>query len=617
MRCAPLLVVLALSACRPADKGTGTGTPPPNFCPGAPGCEGGNDGRFTAGFAVRATSPTGWEQPRPDFLKYSGADCPEGSPVGGDGRPRCGPLVDDAWKDCGRDGLCPAEAGYTAADADGSERDGVVDWFRDCGRDRLCPGDVGYAAPDADGSEGDGKFQGFWMAGFGNNVPMWDVHDDTFARALVLTNGDVSLALVSIDAVGLFNDDVQRIRARVAAKMPAPPDFILISSTHTHEAPDTMGQWGPKPAVVPERGVDDAWLEAVLIESAAQAVVDAAMAARPAKLSVARGRLGARTRETTRDSRDPQVIDDAVTVLRFDEASSGYPLGTLVNWGNHPEVLSDVNNRASSDYVWAVREAMEKGVFDAQGRQLAPGVGGTCLYLQGKVGGLMTPLGVETTSVDGTVAPQRSFAKAKAVGDLVAQVALTALAGAQAVPAPLLAYGQEPLQLPVENETFQFVFLNFGMLKRKLVGFDRTKVVSATNFPKVQSEVSVLHLGPVRILGVPGELFPELGIGFDPGLAFGAPQVDPRNPNPPDLALAPKGPFLEEALGGEFAMVAGLANDEVGYLVPPYDFKLHPDRPWAEQAAGDHYEETNSLGPSTVPAVLEAAARLMAWQPRP
>jgi hypothetical protein len=430
-----------------------------------------------------------------------------------------------------------------------------------------------------------------------------------------MSNGDITIAIVSIDAVGIFQDDILKIRTRVAKKMASPPDFIMISSTHTHEAPDTMGQWGPRPIFVPERGVDDVWMDQVLIENAAQAVVEAAGRAKPAKVFAAQGHLGSRTRETIRDSRDPQVIDDTVNVLRFTEKATGEAIGSLVNWGNHPEVLSDVNNFASSDFSWAIREAMEKGVFNEQGQLLAPGVGGTCVFLQGKVGGLMTPLSVETTTVDGTVAKQRSYAKTKAVGDLVAKTALDALGGAQELVAPLLAYGHQTLQFRVENTSFQLVFINLNILKRRLYDFDRMKVISEANYPKVQSEVSKIQLGPVRFLGVPGELFPELGIGFDSAFAYGQPQIKADNPNPPDLTMAPGPPYLQEQLGGEINMVVGLSGDEVGYLVPPYDYKVHPTKPFAEEADGDHYEETNSLGPSTVPTLLEAAQKLMGWEP--
>ncbi len=611
-----LLAVAGLVAC-PAGPKTGTGTPPERFCPGGPGCEKGNDGTLKVGMAAVKVTPRGFEQPRPDFLQTSGTQCPENAPLGTDGRKHCGKLVEGAWRDCGVDRLCPGATGYVRPDADGTEGDGKPDFFFDCGRDQRCPGAAGYSGPDADGSEGDGKFQGFWMAGFGNNTPVYDVHDDMWARAVVLENGDVSIALVSLDAVGLFFDDVQRIRERVVKRNQGLPDFVLVSSTHTHEAVDTMGQWGPIRALLPERGVDDVWLKDVLIEGAAQAVSDAALSVRPAKLFSAQVQLGDKTPQVLSDSRDPFISDDTVTVLKFTEARSGDVIGTLVSWGNHPETLDDTNNGISSDFVWALREAVERGVFKRDGTQVAAGVGGVCAFFSGSVGGLMTSLHARPTSVDGDVPADGTVAKTRAVGELVALAALEGLRTAEAEPAPNLAFGAQSLKLPVDNEVFRLLFLNVDLLRRKLVDFDKNQLISPENYPNVLTEVSKVQVGGVRFAGVPGELFPELAVGFAPEFSFNQPRVDPKNPNPPKLSNAPGPPYLKALLGGEKPAVLGLANDELGYLVPEYDYVLHPTKPYSQQAEGDHYEETNSLGPQTTPKVMAAFKALFAWEPSP
>ena len=90
------------------------------------------------------------------------------------------------------------------------------------------------------------------------------------------------------------------------------------------------------------------------------------------------------------------------------------------------------------------------------------------------------------------------------------------------------------------------------------------------------------------------------------------PLIDPNNPNPPDVDAAPQGPYIKDRMGGTYRWIIGLGNDEVGYLVPPYDYILDERSPYISEAPGDHYEETNSIGPSTVPAVLETAALLTA-----
>jgi hypothetical protein len=61
--------------------------------------------------------------------------------------------------------------------------------------------------------------------------------------------------------------------------------------------------------------------------------------------------------------------------------------------------------------------------------------------------------------------------------------------------------------------------------------------------------------------------------------------------------------------------VIGLGNDEVGYIIPSYNFILSETLPYLDEADGDHYEETNSLGPETAPRVLEMATTLLQWSP--
>src|SRR5687767_2688389 len=80
-----------------------------------------------------------------------------------------------------------------------------------------------------------------YIAGYNNNRPATSVHDDLWARALVLDDGKSRLAVVSCDLIGLFNRRVKQIRALIKA---VPPDNVLIACTHVHSGPDTLGLWG-------------------------------------------------------------------------------------------------------------------------------------------------------------------------------------------------------------------------------------------------------------------------------------------------------------------------------------------------------------------------------------
>src|SRR4051794_17806326 len=79
-----------------------------------------------------------------------------------------------------------------------------------------------------------------WLAGFGKGRKATGVHDPIMARAVVLATGKHKIALVSVDVVGLFHETVERVREELQGFM-----YVLVSSTHNHEGPDTLGLWGP------------------------------------------------------------------------------------------------------------------------------------------------------------------------------------------------------------------------------------------------------------------------------------------------------------------------------------------------------------------------------------
>ena len=81
-----------------------------------------------------------------------------------------------------------------------------------------------------------------YLAGFGQNRKATKVHDPITARAVVLGHGKDRVALVSADVVGLFLPSVERVRAKLPGFK-----YVLVSATHNHEGPDTLGLWGPSP----------------------------------------------------------------------------------------------------------------------------------------------------------------------------------------------------------------------------------------------------------------------------------------------------------------------------------------------------------------------------------
>ncbi|MDP3611618.1 MAG: hypothetical protein Q8R98_07185, partial [Rubrivivax sp.] len=56
-------------------------------------------------------------------------------------------------------------------------------------------------------------------------------------------------------------------------------------------------------------------------------------------------------------------------------------------------------------------------------------------------------------------------------------------------------------------------------------------------------------------------------------------------------------------------MVVGLANDEIGYIIPKAQWDQQP--PYTFGAAKQWYGEVNSVGPEAAPAIIEAIGALV------
>lgn len=605
-------------------------------CPGGPSCsETLADDVLLAGAAVRSVTPTHFEIANAAYLQNdrAGFCAPEAPVQASVGVARCGELVEDHIFDCGRDGVCPEHDIYVAPDVDGSERDGDDDdWFFDCGMDRICPGNIpetgelalngldddGDGAVDdgdyveADEGEGDGEFQGLWIAGYGNNRPALGVKDALTVRAIVLRQGDSTIAFVTLDAVGLFFDEQQKMKQKLDAIAPGEVDQLFVQSSHTHEAPDTMGQWGyidPFQGLQRGHGRNDEHMENIRTQGAAavKAALDALV-----EVEVRVGKVTVPVENMVHDGRDPQVYNNVVTSIALDDTATGQSVATLVSWGNHPESLDSRNNFLSADYVHRVRTAIEEGLPETATHPAHAARGGVAIYLQGAVGGIMGPNGFPITGRDGFVHENdlKTWARTDAYGELIAENAFVALESAEALASKSLRFSSKSYTAIVENQAFHVGLFN-GWFDRELLDFDITKVIGEDgNWPTLRTAVGVVYLGDIGFVTAPGELFPETFRGFDGAI------INPKNPNPPDLdaAIAADEPTLAELLDVRFAIPLALCQDEIGYLVPPYDFKVADVAAYIEQAEGDHYEETNSIGPVAVPRMLENLAVLFDFE---
>ena len=519
--------------------------------------------------------------------------------------------------------VCPGAAG--CATADGPLRVGaaVVDLtpdldqyeggWQDSNGDHVWDPDEPFVDEN-----GNGKLDAVWIAGSQNARPATGVHDPITARILVIERGDLRVGIVVYDFIGWFIDEMEATRALIGPELGL--DHVIFASIHSHQSPDTMGLWGRTSL---ESGVDLDYQQRVHRETA-QGLAQAVAALEPVTMTVARTETvtSGRTSPYVADLRDPIIVDPTLTVIQFSSTTApDRTVATLVHWAAHPEYVGFDNNLLSADLVHYIRQTVAQGAPASAAGAAAPGLGGTVIYLQGALGGQIGPWGTRPVAADGTEVTTEGWARAEAAGVNVGRLALEAItrSSAEDVASPRLGFRTGDLLVRVEN-TFYHVGALAGVFDRSLVGYDPERAIDETNIPFVRSRVTYLELGPVAMLTAPGELHPELFVGgYDGSSSYGVPIFSADNPNPPDLSRAPGPPYLRDVMranpGVTYPLLLGLAEDTLGYIIPRWNFELDPGSPYLEEAEGDHYEETNSVGPTAEEEIVGPMGALVRWRP--
>ena len=438
-----------------------------------------------------------------------------------------------------------------------------------------------------------------YLAGFGHNRVATAVHDDLYVRCVALSAGENMLVLCSADVIGLFYDDVLKIRERVRAEAPE-VSHLVVSSTHVHEGPDTLGLWGPTPF---DTGIDGSYLDWLDSQIAATAVA-AARSLEPARMELGRDDHPLLASLQSVD-RPPLVKDPHLTVMRLTRLGGTQSIAVLVNWSDHPESLGRDNREITADYPHWVCQTLENHL------------GGTALFFAGSLGKLST-LGNQVALLDpetGEIAPDRSWKKAELVGTTLARLAERALESGRAPRVDSILIRKSIFFVPLRNDHFRAaeaaglfsgrkpLYSNGkrdgSTVEKEVSGAGRIRFSTGHD---LETEVDYIQLRSgdrtvAEIATVPGEIYPELtngGITRYPGADY------------PDAAFEP---VLRPLLKSGYSFIFGLGNDELGYLIPKSEWDDQP--PWLLNRSEPWYGEINSVGPDTAGMVLGGLAELI------
>ncbi len=425
-----------------------------------------------------------------------------------------------------------------------------------------------------------------YLAGFGNNRVATGMHDNLYARCLALSAGGETVVLCGVDSIGLFFDDVQRIREEFKQRLgtgknaPEGNVHLVVAATHDHEAPDTLGLWGPEQG---KSGINDAYMSLV-VERVTQAAVEAVRTAQPAIIKVGQAHPS-ELDQFVHDTRPPELLDAGVIVIRV-TTERGKPIATLVNWANHPETLGSKNTLLTADYPFYLCSELEQKFA------------GVAVFLNGAVGGMQSPLG--TTVIDKAsrqAVPENTFQKAEIIGRNVAEIAGGAIRNARPFDADRVEFREKLIEIPTTNKGFQLA-AQAGVFK----GRKKTTAEGTTTAPVGLVRVSAHGQAFLEIALVPGEMYPELSVG---GV---------QRYSGADFPDAPIEPPIKNMLTAEFKMLVGLADDEIGYIIPKAEWDEKP--PYLNGAEKPWYGEVNSVGPDAAARIAAAMAELAATPPQ-
>jgi len=418
-----------------------------------------------------------------------------------------------------------------------------------------------------------------FLAGYGMGRKAAGVHDPIMVRAAVLESSGQRIALACVDLIGLQYPQVKEIRSKLADYR-----YVMVASTHNHEGPDVIGIWGRGPF---HRGVDDSYLSLV-VERTVAAIQEAA-----GKLAPVTASFGTAEDESlVNDSRLPIVKDGVLRVVRLDQVGTAMAAGMIVVWTSHPEAMGSKNKQLTADFPHATVAELKK-------RYQCP-----VLYLSGAVGGLLAPPRGNVKDAAGNVLHEGDFEYARIYGEMVADLAAKAIDSAEPLALAPFVVSTRPIAVPVENPLYR-VARAIGVLKREATvwtgdfqQFGAPMTLEKKSLPSaVESEVAYLRLGELHVACIPGEIYPELVYGQ---------YQEPVEPGA-DFADAPLEPSVASLMPGKKWLLIGLANDEIGYIIP----KRQWDKvaPYAYGREAGQYGEINSCSPQAAPIVMEALKR--------
>ena len=350
------------------------------------------------------------------------------------------------------------------------------------------------------------------------NVRIADgILDPLLATAVAVSDGDTTAVMMSVDVIGINQDDAQQIKENIEKEVGIPTDAVYIACTHTHLGPasaTTYESWDESVAGVIYKKL--VGLAKMAVDDLKPAEMFVNSADTPTDISfIRRFKMKDGSTKTNPGMHNPDILhpigepDKRVALVTFKRENA--PEIALINFQVHPDVIH--GEKYSADYPHFVRSTYEKVVDNS-----------LCMYINGAQG---------DTNHCNVFAPEgypSLYPLSEHMGRVIAGVAIGLRATAKKIKSvPVCAFNKT---IVVEyNKAKSAEELKEAALIDKLweegriaeytdaQGQELTTIVfSAKNKLKMaelpdtkELYISGLSVGDFAIVGFPGEPFTEIG----------------------------------------------------------------------------------------------------------
>lgn len=372
------------------------------------------------------------------------------------------------------------------------------------------------------------------------NQPAWRVMDDLFVKVLLFETDEGRFVLVTADLIEFSREFVERIRADIHDLYGIPADRVMLCASHTHTGPTMISLCGISP---------DTDYISQLVKKITGAIRFAERNLEEVTVSVGKGKtdkVGINRRVMTpkgiRQQPNPEgTIDPEVGVIRFD-GRDGKPVAVIVNYSTHPTTIGVHVFEVSGDYPGRTQRIVES-VY---------GKGMMVAFTQGAAGD------VKAAAFDAA----GNFKEGEEediehLGRILAGEAIKTIENCRKIKAPQLKAKLKKVKFPFQKipsrkELEEWVRVHRAEIDKwkhpdeetrkgidwedkhiNRVAMSEAKLFWAQHalenlkkgnlLPYVEGEIQVFTFGrEAALLGVPGELFCEIGLAIKAKSPFAA-----------------------------------------------------------------------------------------------